>query len=239
MTVFRNREAAAGAIGATRDHRGDFAFERDTLFEHAGFGTHVLERLARFIGIGNAHLAFAVVAETRALENAGEQAGRRLRDIGITFDYGIRCNTQITCAEERFFADAVLRHGDGVAIGTHGAVAGQPAQTVGRHVFKFSGNSDAGISKLLQRFAILVRGFQVHIGDRTRRAQRIGVEHGDAVTHAVCGEREHAAELAAAEHAEHGVGENHGQNLKLINRMGRMNKIKPLHVQFHPAHPVS
>jgi hypothetical protein len=41
----------------------------------------------------------------------------------------------------------------------------------------------------------------------------------------VCGEREHAAELAAAEHAEHGVGENHGQNLKLINRMGRMNKI--------------
>jgi hypothetical protein len=37
----------------------------------------------------------------------------------------------------------------------------------------------------------------------------------------VCGQREHAAELAAAEHAEHGVRKNHDQKSKVMTKRPR------------------
>ena len=50
------------------------------------------------------------------------------------------------------------------------------------------------------------------IGQGARRAVWIGFQHGDAVTHGAGGHGEHAAQLAAANDAEHGIREyvSHG-----------------------------
>jgi hypothetical protein len=45
------------------------------------------------------------------------------------------------------------------------------------------------------------------VGDLAGRAARVAIEHDDAIAHAARGDRQHAAELAAAEDADGGAGQ--------------------------------
>ena len=54
----------------------------------------------------------------------------------------------------------------------------------------------------LQRRGVVVRRHQVHVGHRSRRRGRVGVEHERAVAHRAGGDEGVPAELTAAQHAE-------------------------------------
>ena len=59
-----------------------------------------------------------------------------------------------------------------------------------------------------QRCGIVKRGAQMALGKSGGGRVRVGVEHGNAVAHGLGGHGKHAAELAAAEYAEHGGWKN-------------------------------
>ena len=104
----------------------------------------------------------------------------------------------------RLFVDAVLRNRHGAGIGCHGAAGSQGFQRASRYVFKFSGDGGAQRAKLRQAWRIAVVGLDVMLADQASRALRIRVEHGGGIAHALRGMHKHAAELAAAHHAQRG-----------------------------------
>ena len=83
----------------------------------------------------------------------------------------------------------------------------QKAHGIGVDVFKFGGDRGA-LCQFIQSGGIVKRGAQMAVGKFGCRGIRIRIEHGYAVAHGFCGNGKHAAELAAAENAEHGRGEN-------------------------------
>ena len=99
---------------------------------------------------------------------------------------------------------AVLRDGDRFRAGRHPAMVRQLDQAGRRHVLEFGGDGGTGGAELLQRGVVGVVGLQVDIGHLPGGAGQIGVQHHDLVAHGARGDREHAAELAAAEDAEGG-----------------------------------
>ena len=63
--------------------------------------------------------------------------------------------------------------------------------------------------QLVERGLVGVLGSEMAVGHESGRAQRIGIEHHHAVAHRARPEREHPAELTAAEHADGGAGQDH------------------------------
>src|SRR5690606_23519781 len=98
----------------------------------------------------------------------------------------------------------------------------QGAQGLRRHVLEFGGDGVAAPGQLGQALRVVVSGADVVVRDQARRAGRIGIEHHGDITHGLRGLHEHAAELAAAHHAQrHGLAavvDGTGQQGKSVHR---------------------
>ncbi len=90
-------------------------------------------------------------------------------------------------------------------------VRGQPLERLGRDVLELGRDRGARGRQLVQRARVGVGGAQVDVGHAAGRAAGIGVEHHHAVAHRPRAQREHPAELAAAQHADGGAGQDHAE----------------------------
>ena len=77
-----------------------------------------------------------------------------------------------------------------------------------RDVLELRGDRVA-LGELTEGGGVLVVCPDVMIGDPSRRALGVRVEHHDAIAHRSCSQGEHPAELSTAEHAERGAGQDH------------------------------
>lgn len=170
---------------------------------------HVRQRQAGFFERLHAHLALAVVTQTRRFKNAGQV--RAQIDIQITriADGQKRCGIQPAIADKGLFGDAVLRNGHAFARrADRNALLRQPAHAVGVDVFKFGGDGGAGSGQFGQRVHIGIRLRQMHVGKIRRGRVGIGIEHGHLVTHGLGGYGKHAAKLPAPQNTQHGGWQN-------------------------------
>ena len=76
MMVFGDGPGRRFLAFIARDDHRYFAGRRNELLEHAGRSAHRDERVGNFVRRCHANLPLAVVAEARALDDAGQQAPR-------------------------------------------------------------------------------------------------------------------------------------------------------------------
>ena len=191
------------ATAACHDDRA-LALERQHFFEHAG---HLLELGPGGRQLGarpDADLALAVVAQTCGLEDAGQQVIGHGGQLRFGFDDGMRRHRHATLHKVGFLGGTVLRNRHGVRGGGHKAVRAQGEQRRCGHVFEFSGDGRAALHQLRQALLVEVIGLDVVVAHTPRRAGRIGVQHRREIPHGLGSMHEHAAELAAAHHAQGG-----------------------------------
>ena len=72
-----------------------------------------------------------------------------------------------------------------------------------RHILEFGRDRAAGIRQRFQRGRVVIGGAQVYVGNAAGRAVLVGIENGDAIAQFMGGNDKEAAELAAAQHAQH------------------------------------
>ena len=113
-------------------------------------------------------------------------------------------------ADEGFFENAVTGNGDGAGAGPDRCAGLQKFQCLGRHVFKLGGDGSTVFGHVFKRVRVEIVSLEVAVGDTAGRAARVRVKYPHPVAHAVGRHAEHAPELAAAQHAEGGIGEDHG-----------------------------
>ena len=78
----------------------------------------------------------------------------------------------------------------------------------GRHVLEFGRHRRAQAREFGQRRFVVVSRAQMAVGHGARRTGFVRIEHGDAIAHGLSGKAEHAAELAATDHAKPCAGQN-------------------------------
>ncbi|MNR12866.1 hypothetical protein D3C85_1292430 [compost metagenome] len=169
-------------------------------------GAHVVARL-------HAGLALAVVAHARGLEDARQHVVRNLVDIGIVLDHPVRGRRHAGAlgarGKELLLADAVLGDRHAIAARRHErAQLLQAVQRQRRHVLELGAHGLAKLAHLGQRGLIGIDRADMPVRHGAGRAVLIRVQHADAVAHGLRRMGEHAAELAAAEHAEPGTGQD-------------------------------
>ncbi len=212
MHVALRREAHDRAVPAARHDDRAFGLERQQLFKHAGHLLQVAPCSRQLGRIFDAHLALAVVAHARRFQNAWQQIcghGLALREC---FDDRVgraghaRHHTRFSGAgrEMGFLLNPVLRNGHGSSAGRYRALGRQRQQRGGRHVFEFSGNGRAQRCQLQQTLLIVESSLDMVMADPASGTLRIRVEHRREVAQTLRGMHKHAAELAAAHHAQRG-----------------------------------
>lgn len=171
-------------------------------------------RVARFLRGRDAHLPLAVVAEARGLQDAGQHRGEirigERRELRGRLDHDVRRDRHARRRDETLLGDPVLRDRDAAAGGRDERRLREEIEARGGHVLELGRYRVAQLRELGERGLVVVCGAQMLVRDGARRARRIGIEHGDAVAHRLRGEAEHAAELAAADHAEPGARQDRG-----------------------------
>ena len=103
---------------------------------------------------------------------------------------------------------AILHNCDGIGTRRYTAICGKRDQARGRHVFEFGRHCCARLAEFAQRVGVVVLRLHMHVGHLPGRAFGIGVEHHDPVAHRARGNREHAAELTAAQYAQRSARHN-------------------------------
>ena len=207
MAVFGG--VVGGGVPAVEaaDDDGDFGAQIDHFLQNAGNAAVLFESSLHFGNGMHADLAFAVIAQRGGFQDAGQVLRGAFVDVTAALDGLIGCGGQAGFAYPCFFGNAVLGDGNAVAAGGNACVLRQIAHGLCVDVFKFGGDGGA----LCQRFqggGIVKRDAEVAIGKACGGGVRVGVEHGYAVAHGFGGHGEHAAQLSAAQNAEHGGRED-------------------------------
>ncbi len=211
MPVFCHREHGDFAARRAGQHDRNFQFQRQEFFQHAGRELPLRQGRLKFGTIADARLALAVVTEARRLQHRRQfDIGQGRVDVRGATNHRERSDRKTMRLEKTFFRAAVLRHRDCIAAGADGSALGQFDQHFGRGVFEFGGDGRTGGGHLFERNRVGVGGVQMAAGELGRRRQRIRVQHRHPVVHIACSHGKHAAELAAADQAEGGAGQDHG-----------------------------
>ena len=210
MVVFCDGEdnRVTGRIAADDD--GDFKLEVEHFLEYALDAAETAESFERFFTRSDARLAFAVVAKSSSLQNAGEKRRVECLDIGFAADGRVRCGRHARLFDEGFFDVAVLcrAHRRSRRRRAH-AELGQALQGVGGHVFKFRCYGANVRGEFLNALGAVIGGANVlerHFGCRSIFT---GFEYGDVITHGGGSLRKHAPELSAAQKAQRLAGQQH------------------------------
>ena len=206
MQVLLRREVNDVASRAAGDDHADLAGQRQQLFEHR---RRLLQRDpggGELGTIGNPQLPFAVVAEPRRLQDAGQQFVADRGQLSRGFDQRVRRAGHAAALEMRLLQSPVLAHRHRVGRRCDRAARGQGAQRGGRHVLELGGDGGGHIGEPPQAIGIEIASANMVVRDEAGRAGGIGVEHRGGVAERLRGVDEHAAELAATEHAERRAG---------------------------------
>ena len=114
--------------------------------------------------------------------------------------------TDAQAVDECLFLQAVLRRRQDFRIGQHRNARGQKRRGLRRHVLEFVGDDVDVLRETIERFGVGVIGG----GDTMHHVEsgRIGRRREDMTLEAEAsgGERQHAAELTAAENPDRGFG---------------------------------
>ena len=148
----------------------------------------------------------AVVAEGGGLEHAGaaERFHRGGQIIGAGDDFECGAGNSMV-AQEIFLPFTVLADFHRTRGRVEWYARGDGGQRGVRNVFKFHGGRSGGPAEIFEGRGIVERQVDHLVGHfHGRRFEAAGPD-GGAHVHAACGQGEHAAELAAADDAEHAV----------------------------------
>ena len=156
------------------------------------------------------HLSLAVIAQGGGLQQQRRCEFRAgvLQIAGIV-DGDERCGGKVVFPEKGFFADAILGDAHRVGIRPHRAEPVEVFQAVGRDVLELGGDGRAFVTQHLQGGVVRIPGLQMLPCYTSGRTVRIRIEHDHVIAHAVCGQCEHAAQLAAAQYTQCRAGQDH------------------------------
>jgi hypothetical protein len=161
-------------------------------------------------GVDQAPLPFAIIAEAGRLEDetaGGLDFGRHLRGASRLLIWRHR---DAEIANEALFDQAVLRHGECRGTGTQRLQAGEDLGGAGRDVLELVGDDVDLSGEGGERRLVVIGGDGLVRGDLEGRALRIGTVDVGPEAEAGGGQRQHAAELAAAEDADGRVERERG-----------------------------
>ena len=220
VLVLGDVEAFDSAIVAARGDDGDFALERHESFEDAGLAADLAPGRFRIAAVLDRRLALAVVAEAAGLQHrrpadALDRRGKIAPAPRHRQTARCRCRALVTkffSASRSWVVARILR------IGQHRNARGEKRRGLRRHVLEFIGDDvDVG-GEAVERFGVGVIG----AGDAMHDVEsgRVGSGREDVALEAEPrrGQRQHAAELAAAENADRGLGLEHRRALALTRR---------------------
>ena len=159
---------------------------------------------------GHAALTLAVVAELGGLDDCsglGELAcATQVRIVEVGAGRDIRSDRNAVIDEKRLLDDSVLGDRDGVCRWGDHHRRGQVLEGLGRGVLEFGGHDRALAGESAERWRVVVGGDHVLVGDDARRRGGVGIYHDGPVAHGIRGDECVLAELAPAEHADGGRG---------------------------------
>ena len=112
--------------------------------------------------------------------------------------------------EESLLAQAVLRRVQHRAGGADGRELGGRLDRGGGHVLELEGDDGDAARELAHGVEVVVSVLDLQSATWPVGVSQSGEKRVDAVAHPPRGDGEHAAELAAAEHADGGAGEDRG-----------------------------
>ena len=201
-----SKHSTAPSWRARRDHR-DLALERHEGFEDAGLAADVAPGRRRIGAVLDRGLALAVIAEAARLQNRRPaDALDRRRERRGRADIGKRGGADAEPGDEVFFHEPILRGRQDLRIGQHRNARGEKGRGFRRHVLEFVSDDVDVAGKTIERFGVGVIGggnamHDVKSGRIGRRRENVTLEAEPRR-----GQRQHAAELAAAQNADRGFG---------------------------------
>ena len=210
MLVLDQIEALDPAVArACRDDR-DFALEGHERFENCRLFADLPPSRGRVGLVAHLDLALAVVAEAPRLEDR-RRAGRAERGSKLRWraDFGKSRGGDAEAGDEVFLGQSILGDRQHLRVRQHRRARGQEGRGLRRHILELVGDHiDIG-GEAVERGVIGIVG----AGDPMHHIEggrvRTGSEDMAFESEARGREREHAAELAAAENADRRVGGEH------------------------------
>ena len=202
------------AIEPAGRHHRDLAVEIDPALEHAlprsaGASAKCDPGWLNVVRCHEHRLSLAVVAEGGRLEHGGQaDHGHGRLEFCPRADEAVRCTGKAMPHEKLLLAAPVLGREQHLRVGPNGHDRGERLASGRRHVLKLErDNVEAGgcrreegrvvVAAYVQPVAVPGGRAVGHVGNRLH-----------AIAHPPGGHREHAAELAAAENAERGSGQD-------------------------------
>ena len=209
MAVLEDGEGGKLTVRRAGGDDGDFLLEVHEGFVDAGRAFEIGED---FGGVGlweNFLLALPVVAEAGGFEDGGEaEVTRGGVEVGVGFHFAEGRGGEAIVAEESFLPQPLLSGVENVAGGPDNGVASGDFGGDGRDVLDLEGDDADALGEVGEALLIEVIPDRFDISDLAR--WRVGVRrvNGDTIAELAGGEGQHPAQLAAAEDADGGAGED-------------------------------
>ena len=204
MLVLARIEAGDRAIlGARADH-GNLLEELHEAFEDRGRALHFLQRGGGLFGRVDHNLTLAVIAEAASFQDRGAaDLGNCLLQVLDIVHGGERCGGEAQIVEEGFLDQTVLTDGQRLAVRADRLETFQQIERRGRHVLEFIGDDVHGLGEGAQRGFVLIGRGGHRMGHVARGRVRARLEDMGLVAQTRGRDREHPAQLTAAEDADH------------------------------------
>ena len=176
----------------------------------SGDARHVAQALPRGLRVGARRqrlLALAVISRARGLEDQRpRRGGERRRQLLAGPDRLPGRRRDADAGKERLLAQPVLADRQHRGRGEDRHAPGEPRQRLDRQVLELDRDHVDRAGEALERGGVVIGGDRRPVGDLGRRAVLLGRQDVAAIAEPGGGERGHAAELAAADHADAGAG---------------------------------
>ena len=222
MLVLDHVEAFDRAVAPARRHHRNLALERHEGFEDLRLTAEIVEQRGRIAAVADHHLALAVIAEAPRLQHGrppdlGERGREHARVNRPRRNSPCRCRA----FHELLLGQPVLRGRQHLRIGQHRLARREERRGLGRHVLELVGDDiDVGGETVERRHVGVVGlGHAPHHIEGGR--VRIGAQHMALEAEPRGGERQHAAELSAAEDADGGIAAERPALLDHASSSGR------------------
>jgi hypothetical protein len=213
VAVLHRLVTADTAVRRARGDHRDLEREIDEALQHRALALHGRPGLRRIVRLADHRLPLAVIAEARGLQHRrpAQPLQRRLKllDMG---DLGPGGGLDAHLVQEGLLQGAVLGDLQGVAAGTDGDQAGEKIHRLDRDILELQRHHVDGGGEGLQRLTVVPSGGGVR-GDVARRAAFRRLEDMAAIAEPRGVQRQHAPQLPAAQHADHGAGRDHARGL--------------------------
>ena len=209
MRVLERRKTDTSPIDAAGPNDRDLAFEIDERFQD-GFGAS--ERPPgsnRRVRCRDTHLPLAVVSECGGLQHGGAaDAGQRGLQVGLAPDGSERNDRDAVPREKCLFPNPVLRDRERMSVRPDNRVRLGRRRRRRRHVLELEGDDRHAAGELAHGVDVVVRRVDFDVRNLPCRCVVLGRERVHAISETPRRHRKHTTELAAAEHANRGSGQD-------------------------------